>query len=164
LWNIPCEGIEGSEYAVSSAKERGVHIHQHNLANERPFPFADSSFTVAMMSEVIEHLPHSAAQSTLRECWRCLMPGGTLIILTPSRFNTQEAREPAHINLYVPTEMKTEIERAGFIFREYLDSNWPRPVFSNWRIERRLWQQICKLYRPDWLSMGASVIAQKPQQ
>jgi len=115
-----------------------------------------------MLSEVIEHLARPAAQHTLRECWRCLIPGGVLILLSPSRFNRQEKREPNHINLYAPSEIKREVKEVGFAFREYLN-DWPRPVFTNWPIERLLWRQVCRLYRPDWLSAGASLVADKPK-
>lgn len=163
LWGIPCDGIEGSEYAISEAKSRGVRILQFDLAGDNPFPFLDATFSTVILSEVIEHLERPVAQRTLRECWRCLIPGGALIVLSPSRFNRQENREPSHINLYSPSEMKREVENAGFVFCEYLD-NWPRPVFTDSPIERLLWRQVCRFYRPNWLSAGASVIADKPRK
>ena len=86
-----------------------------------------------------------------------------MIVISPSRYNRQENREPVHVNLYAPSEMRLEVKSAGFVFREYL-GNWPRPVFTDSPIERLLWRQVCRFYRPDWLSAGASLIADKPKE
>jgi SAM-dependent methyltransferase len=49
---------------------------------DRPFPFEDQSFDVAMAVEILEHLENP--RSFLRELWRVLKPGGTAIVSTPN--------------------------------------------------------------------------------
>jgi SAM-dependent methyltransferase len=45
---------------------------------------ADSSMDVVFMSNFLEHLTREDIQGTLQECFRCLRPGGRVIILQPN--------------------------------------------------------------------------------
>jgi SAM-dependent methyltransferase len=159
-YGIPCEGLEGSAFAVEHARSRGVALHQFDLVQGQPFPFEAAAFSVALYSQVIEHLPPPAALYTLREIYRCLQPRGILVLYTPSRYNRKERADPKHINLYTPTTMRHEVEMAGFAFRKFLN-NWPRNIFTRTRLEYFVWRQVARFYRPDWLSQGASCIAEK---
>ncbi|HUS14628.1 MAG TPA: hypothetical protein VM536_06370, partial [Chloroflexia bacterium] len=80
---------------------------------------------------------------------------------SPSRYDRVQRADPAHINLYTPSEMRREVAEAGFVFRRYLN-NWPRAVLTRTRVEWFLWRQVCRFARPDWLSGGASCVAVKP--
>jgi ubiquinone/menaquinone biosynthesis C-methylase UbiE len=53
-------------------------------------PFADSSFDVVIMSEVIEHLDSEILSKTLQEVWRVLRSGGRLIGTVPADENLKE--------------------------------------------------------------------------
>lgn len=159
-YGIPCEGLEGSTFAIEYAHSHGMDLRQFDLTQNLPFPFETASFSVALYSEVIEHLPRPAAQQTLREIYRCLQPGGILVLQTPSWYNPKERADPNHINLYTPTTIRQEVEMAGFTFRKFLN-NWPRNIFTQTRLEYFMWRQFKRFYRPDWLSQGASCIAEK---
>ena len=113
-FGIPCIGLEGSEYAVQAAKKREPHldVKQHNLAD--PFPFENESFSTVMCNQVIEHLPKETAKNALRESYRVLSEGGTMIVYSPSLFNPKQAKDPTHINLHSPRSLKKELKEAGF--------------------------------------------------
>ncbi|MBW2652451.1 MAG: class I SAM-dependent methyltransferase [Deltaproteobacteria bacterium] len=113
-FGIPCIGLEGSEYAVQTAKKRepNFDVRQHDLAD--PFPFEDESFSTVMCNEVIEHLPKEVAENALRESYRVLSEGGIIIVYSPSIYNPKQAKEPTHINLHSPKSLKRELKKAGF--------------------------------------------------
>lgn len=112
-FGVPSVGLEGSAYAVQTAKEREPHldIRQHDL--EDPFPFEDETFSIVMCSQVIEHLPKKTARKALRESYRVLSNGGNLFVYSPSIANPR-SREPAHINLHSPKSLKKELSEIGF--------------------------------------------------
>jgi SAM-dependent methyltransferase len=61
-----------------------VKVKVADLNNEG-LPFPDASFDLITCTEVIEHLEHY--RSTLREMYRVLKPGGTLVLSTPNILN-----------------------------------------------------------------------------
>lgn len=113
-FGVPCIGLEGSEYAVQAAKQRepNLDIRHHYLEN--PFPFEDETFSIVMCNQIIEHLTKEAAKHALRESYRVLSEGGTIIVYSPSIYNKKEAMHPIHINLHSPKALKKELEEAGF--------------------------------------------------
>ena len=48
-----------------------------------PLPFADESLDEIFAGHLLEHLPRHEAAALLRECYRCLTPGGRLGIVVP---------------------------------------------------------------------------------
>lgn len=48
-----------------------------------PLPFADESLDEIYAGHFIEHLTHDEAHEFVRECYRCLTPGGRLGLLAP---------------------------------------------------------------------------------
>jgi len=67
-----------------------------------------------MCNQVIEHLTKETARSTLRESYRVLSEGGTIIVYSPSIHNLKQSMDPTHINLHSPKALKKELEEAGF--------------------------------------------------
>jgi len=59
----------------------GTGVIAHNLTQGIPFP--DASFDVVYHSHLLEHLPKTAAESFLRECYRVLRPQGVLRVVVP---------------------------------------------------------------------------------
>jgi SAM-dependent methyltransferase len=50
-----------------------------------PWPLDDASLDVVFTSNFLEHLPTKVAiEATVRECHRCLKPGGTIVCLGPN--------------------------------------------------------------------------------
>ncbi len=52
----------------------------------KPLPFKDGEATVIVLQDVLEHVIIESAQNVLRECYRVLEFGGTLLIRVPSVF------------------------------------------------------------------------------
>lgn len=78
-----CEthGIELSDLAIERAVARGVQPAKWDL-NEYPYPFADASFDVATMVDVVEHVINPLA--LLRESRRILKDGGRAVVCVPN--------------------------------------------------------------------------------
>lgn len=77
-WNVT--GVDFDPQAVERVRSQlGLNVYCGSL---RDVAFAERSFDVIAMSHVIEHLPDPRA--VLRECFRILRPGGTLVLVTPN--------------------------------------------------------------------------------
>jgi SAM-dependent methyltransferase len=72
-------GVELSEWGVAYARrEFGLEVYRGTLAERG---FAHGSFDVAVMADVIEHLPDPVGE--VRRIHALLRPGGLMLILTP---------------------------------------------------------------------------------
>lgn len=72
------------DYTDSLMKLADVKVSVANL-NTQGLPYQDSTFDLVTCTEVIEHLEHY--RFTLREMYRVLKPGGTLVLSTPNILN-----------------------------------------------------------------------------
>ena len=72
------------DYTDSLMNLADVRVSVANL-NTQGLPYQDSSFDLVTCTEVIEHLEHY--RYTLREMYRVLKPGGTLVLSTPNILN-----------------------------------------------------------------------------
>lgn len=73
-------GIEWNAGCVEVAVEKGLNIIEGDLNKE--MKFANETFRCIFGLSVLEHLLNPC--NYLKECYRCLENGGTLIILTPN--------------------------------------------------------------------------------
>jgi SAM-dependent methyltransferase len=73
-------GIEWNATAVAAGQAKGRNIVQGDLNKAIEFP--DEYFDCVFGFSVLEHLLNPC--HLLRENYRCLKPGGTLVILTPN--------------------------------------------------------------------------------
>lgn len=71
------EGVEPTEKPAAKAREMGLNVRQ-GLLHEAAF--AENSFDVITLFEVIEHLDNPA--NLFKECHRILRPGGILVVGT----------------------------------------------------------------------------------
>lgn len=101
--------------AAVSARRRGldnVHVFAWDLT--RPFPFADGTFDVALLLDVIEHL--DARREVLREIRRVLKAEGRLLVSGPNRETTWRRRlRQAGLFAYQDPDHKIEYSRAEFL-------------------------------------------------
>lgn len=74
-------GVDWATRPLATAHTNGLAVVQA-LLDGVDLPFADASFDVVVLSEVIEHLvdPDGAVD----EAWRVLRPGGTFLVTTPN--------------------------------------------------------------------------------
>lgn len=68
----------GARWIVADASAAG---RPDVLADVQTLPFRDRAFDAIKITEVLEHVPDTAA--ALRECWRVLRPGGCLVATAP---------------------------------------------------------------------------------
>jgi len=74
-------GVDVSAYALSRAAERGVHGQLCDIDMQR-LPFADDTFDAAVLSCVLEHIPHP--EHALLEATRVVRPGGQIFVTLPN--------------------------------------------------------------------------------
>jgi SAM-dependent methyltransferase len=104
-------GIEISEEAVEYNRERGREV---SLGSIERMPFADNSFDLALALDVIEHLPDDLP--ALRELFRTLRPGGSLLVTVPALRMLWSAHDVAngHYRRYTLGELRGQVETVGF--------------------------------------------------
>jgi SAM-dependent methyltransferase len=73
-------GVDIDPDKVAQASERLPNIQ---ASPAEVLPFEDASFDVIMLHEVIEHVDDDRA--SIREAYRCLRPGGQIVIYAPNR-------------------------------------------------------------------------------
>lgn len=159
-FGIDCIGLEGSEYAVKTAKERfpSIDIRQHFL--EDRFPLKDNSISTIMCHQVIEHLSNETMVFVLKECHRVLKQGGVMLIYSPSKYDRKQRFEKIHINLLTPHLARKELEKVGF--RVIETPNSPKMFLGKSQIAKHILSVVFKLFPLDYLSATANCIASKP--
>lgn len=138
---IDAIGVEHSAEKVAEYRQ-GTEPERVEQGDLEALRFPDASFDVALLNEVLEHVPDEAR--ALREIRRVLVPGGHLIVFSPNRrypFETHGVHwrgsdrrvKPARTLFvpylplalgqrifayparnYWPAELRALIERAGF--------------------------------------------------
>jgi SAM-dependent methyltransferase len=155
-WGLDCTGLDGAPQAVAMARGRGVEILEHRLS--APLPFADASFQTALLNQVIEHLEPETARAVVRECHRVLVPGGALLVTSPSAANRREAAaDPTHIHLLAPAALRALLLGVGFARVEPFDE--PLPFLGAGRLAKGLAVALFKLRPFDRLSATANAVA-----
>lgn len=114
-----------------------AQVHQARLRYNRPnrafvhsdttkLPFQEGKFDLVSAIELIEHLPQPSAEKTLREAFRVLRPGGTLMLSTPNYRSLIRVIEPMigwfgdvsysnqHINKYHNKRLSDTLKDSGF--------------------------------------------------
>lgn len=158
-YGLRCTGLEGSAHAVRLARQRHpIDIRHHYLS--RRWPFSGATFTAVVCNQTLEHLTPVIAETVLQESFRVLRPGGVLAINSPCLYNSYEAAEPTHINLYTPTRLRKAVCAAGFGSYRAFDS--PRLLLGDSRPMTILLKILFRMMPFDLLSASANCIAYKP--
>ncbi|HJS93587.1 MAG TPA: class I SAM-dependent methyltransferase [Solirubrobacteraceae bacterium] len=114
-------GVEVAENALARARARHPDHDFRLVPLEGPLPFEDGSFELVWASEVIEHVTDTARW--LSEVRRVLVPGGRLLVTTPSHGRLRVAlggieqfSEPLgdHMHLYTMRSLRTLLDEFGF--------------------------------------------------
>lgn len=160
-WGLDVTGLEGSAYAVAQAKARipALRMEEHDLG--APLPFPDGSFSNVVLNQVVEHIDGGRLRVTLDECRRVLAARGKLFILSPSRLNFKERREPSHINMMLPSELRRAVTTAGFrVASEPNRGLWFVPGAEGRTVEI-LSRALLRVIPADWISASANVVAER---
>jgi len=111
-------GFDVSEHALKQARRVASRslLRRHNVLET--FPYGDASFDVVTLTDVLEHVPHTAG--ILAEVARVLKPRGVVYIATPNRNLVRSVlywiadRMEHHVNLLSFRELGRLLDAAGF--------------------------------------------------
>ena len=119
-------GLDINHTAVKLAR-RVAPAAQLSVGTASALPYRRSSFHALLAQHVIEHFEQSAA--LLSEWARVLMPGGTLVLVTPNANYPDHACffDPTHRHIYSRTELERFLESSGF---EIQHSGTFRPLLN----------------------------------
>ena len=157
-FGLPCLGLEGSAAGVRTAESRGIPLVLGLL--DEPLPFPDATFAAMVCNQVIEHLLPATADLLLLEARRVLIPGGVLLIESPSPRDPVQRAEPGHINLYAPSRLRAAVSSAGF--RILAERNGPIAPFGHGRLRDLLTLGLMRVTGwTDLLSATANVVARR---
>lgn len=144
-------GIEIFDGPAKAAEARGVMVARIDLEMGK-FPFEDDSFDIVVCNQVLEHLKN--IWWTLSEIYRCLKPGGTLIVSVPNlaslhnrillAFGAQPTSirtQGPHVRGYTLREFTSLLELDGALRVERvrgvgfypLPGTWANPLARLWR-------------------------------
>lgn len=124
-------------WGIEYAREKVASAHSSvagrlSVGDLGQIALGDAGFDVALLNEVLEHVPDD--RRVLRELWRILRPGGTLIIFSPNRrypFETHgitlrsTGRRLPH---YVPFIPYIPLALAGTMLEPWARNYWPREL------------------------------------
>lgn len=157
-WEV--EGVEVDPRAVEQARKLDLIIHKGNLEQ---MSFQDYRFDVVTLNHVLEHV--HAPLKLLKECYRILKPGGTLIAITP---NTSSAAHcwfkeswrglepPRHIHLFTSPALRRLAMAAGFHVQMRTSAAGASWVYIESELLARN-HQLSKLYPRLFLSLKALI-------
>lgn len=165
-FQVTCLDIDPDNVAACQAL--GFESRQADL-NE-PLPLGDSSYDLAIMLDVIEHVPR--AQHLIKEIARVVRPTGLLLLSTPNygwvlhRIRGLMGQPPPgegyHFRFFVPANLTAILQSAGFKVVQRNSWTYPPPPINylrrqlgkprvDWHIPQpleRLWA-----YSLVWLAM-----------
>ncbi len=127
-------GIEYDENKVAEFKRSKQQADRVSVGNIEQTNFSDLSFDIALLNEVLEHIPND--RQGLKEIHRILRPQGVLIVLSPNRLYPFETHgvflngSTRRIPHYIP-------------FIPYIPLNIGRKIFHYWA--RNYWPSELRL-------------------
>jgi ubiquinone/menaquinone biosynthesis C-methylase UbiE len=111
-------GMDLSPEVVEMTSSRYGAYFKTGSITEIPYP--DQTFDAVTCMEVIEHIPEEQAIIALRDVFRILKPGGTLILSTPNAKNTPpQGTNEYHLKEYTRAEILDRFQKIGFAEAEF---------------------------------------------
>ena len=106
-------GIDLSWNAFQFCRRRGQRLLSQ--ASVLELPFKNHFFGLVVCKAVIRHLPGSESDKVaLREFYRVLKPGGSLLLITMLRPRMVKGKKPANYRTYSLDEVRDKVQEAGF--------------------------------------------------
>lgn len=109
-------GIDPSPQAVDFAKKK-IKKAEFSVSTADKLPLKDETADVALMFDVIEHVPPNGEVNALQEVYRVLKPNGKLLLSTPNNNLLTNLLDPAWFlghRHYKPNQLKKFLEKSGF--------------------------------------------------
>lgn len=101
-----------SQFAVRFCKKRG---HQKVLLSAaEALPFKDNSFDLAISIDVVQHVNNDSLESSIKEAFRVLRPGGSLLIRTNVFRRGYHPENTDTYRRFKREELKQLVENSGF--------------------------------------------------
>lgn len=158
-FGLPAIGLEGSMSGGRAHRKKELPIVVGRLEDALPFP--DSMFASVVANQVVEHLYPETAAFFFREASRVLVPGGVLLVESPSVRDSVQRREPGHVNLYLPSRLRREVTEAGF--QPLAERNGPLPLLGKGRLRNLFALGLLRVTGwQDLLSSSANIVARRP--
>lgn len=154
------KGIDISPESVASAK-KSVPAGTFSIGNILDIKAKDNTYDYAISMEVLEHIPPSSIFQALLEIHRIIKPGGFFICSVPLNEGLEEmvarGENPnAHVRMYTPKLIKTELEIANFIVSKDIELY---AFHQHYRIKSLIAKNIFKQkYAPN----NIIILSQKP--
>jgi 2-polyprenyl-3-methyl-5-hydroxy-6-metoxy-1,4-benzoquinol methylase len=110
-------GMDVDRLALRGAREKlGIETVWHDA--DEPLPFANESFDVVVVGELLEHLV--SPSGFIEEAWRVLRPGGTVVGSIPNAYRLKNRLRflagrpiednPTHLHLIGEAELRRLLE------------------------------------------------------
>jgi len=111
-------GVDGFPAAVQVCRERGLHVIESDIFSHLT-QLKDDSIGGVFCSHVIEHLHPPEALQLIRESYRALKKGGTLVLVTPNPKNLLILTEVfwldlTHVRFYPARLLQGILQDVGF--------------------------------------------------
>ena len=105
-------GIDFSDQAVDFCKSRGIVNVQKSVVEK--IPYQDKYFDLVLALDVLEHIPDD--KSGIKEIYRVLKPGGTVIIFVPTFMFLWGVTDviSQHYRRYTKIELFSKVKDGGF--------------------------------------------------
>jgi ubiquinone/menaquinone biosynthesis C-methylase UbiE len=129
---IDALGIEYSAEKVAQAHRQEIGRQRIRQADLTAIPFPDESFDVALLNEVLEHVPDEHA--VLSEIHRILRRGGRIFVFSPNRWFPFEThgvelkRTGRKVPPYVPLIPYIPVSVGRRIFNYWARNYWHREL------------------------------------
>jgi SAM-dependent methyltransferase len=107
-----CLALDYTEAGTELARGRGLTAIRGDATH---LPLRSGSLGLVVAFDVLEHIPDDAA--ALSEIWRCLRPGGHLLVAVPVDMRLWSDHDVAvgHVRRYERSELTARVQAAGFV-------------------------------------------------